>query len=81
LSLDFSKNQEHKKKHIYIGHRQKVNNESEPFYKGGAVKRLLKPRFSEEIGVLYSQGEDDARRIFCCTLFFPVLSFQKEFRY
>ena len=53
LSLAFSRNLEHKKKHILIRHRKEVNNQPGPlFCKRGAMNRLLKPCFSKESGVL-----------------------------
>ena len=41
------------RKHIRIRHCQAVNNQLEPFLKGDAMERLLKPRISEEDGVLF----------------------------
>lgn len=37
-----------------MGHRNKVNNQTEPFGKIGAMKRLSKPCISEESGVFVS---------------------------
>ena len=52
--LTFQRIRSMKRSSIYIRHRQKVNIQSEPYYKVGAMKILLKPRISEESGFFVS---------------------------
>jgi len=42
-----------RKRNIQIGIVKRLTTNLNPFYKGGAMKRLLKPRVSKEFGVLF----------------------------